>query len=60
MRGRGSERYLTLILQGGGAERPIFSFFHEKSPHFAVYFIQNNTKLTQPHTFGQYSQMPPI
>ena len=29
-----------------------FTFFHGKSTHFAMYFIQNNTKLTPLQTLG--------
>ena len=48
------------LTKGGGADNANFTFLHEKLPHFVVYFIQNNTKLTPPQTLGHYSQMPSI
>ena len=48
---------ITLILPaGGGAYNAHFTFFRGKSPHFALYIIQNNTKLTPLLTFGHYAQ----
>ena len=49
---------LDLILpavRGGGSDAYI-TFFNGKSPTFAGYFIQNNTKLRQPQTLGKYAE----
>ena len=50
---------LTLTLPGEGAYNAHFELFMENH-RFAVYFIQNNPKLTQPQTFGHYTQMPSL
>ena len=47
-------------LTRGGLKRPILFYFHGKSPHFVVYFIQNNTKLKHTQTLGHFAQMPPL
>ena len=53
------QRSLTLSLPvQREAYNAHFTFFHGKLPHFAVYFIQNNTKLTPPQNLGDYAQMP--
>ena len=39
--------WVLLDYQGGGRA-------HGKSPHFAVYFIQNDTKLKPPQTLGTF------
>ena len=50
----------TLILPGGGRGlRSPFYIFHEKSPHFAVHFVQKYTKLNPHKTSGHYAQISP-
>ena len=52
--------FLNLVIPGGGAWEAHFSLFHEKSPHFAVYFIQIYTKTTPPQTLGLCSNASTI
>ena len=51
--------HLTLILYRGGLKCP-FYIFNGKSPHFAVYLIQNDIKLIIPQTSGHYAQIPQL
>ena len=50
-------RLLTLISPARrGVYNAYFTFFDGKSTHFAVHFIQNDTKLTLSQTLGHYDQ----
>ena len=50
---------ITLISPGEGDElRGPFTFFHGKSPHFAVYFILKDTKTTLSQILEHYAYIP--
>ena len=55
-KGREVNKYTIFPNLTGG----FYIFFIKKSPHFAVHFIQNNTKLTPPQTSGHHNHMPPL